>query len=57
MYHFKKNSRECMPPKPTSKAYGFATCKFPNLGSSWPPPAKSWVRPCTINNFCLTFAF
>ena len=44
---FKKFFLGGIPPNPPSEAYGFATCKFPNLKKKFLalPPPKSWLRP------------
>ena len=47
-----------MPPNPPSKAHGFAMRSMSlrdmqfsksEKKNSWPPPAKSWGRPCLYN--------
>ena len=55
LHRFKKFSRGSMPPNPPSNAHGFAMrsmslrdMQIPKSEKkiSWPPPPKSWERPC-----------
>ena len=51
---FKKIFLGGIPPNPPSKAYGFATCKFPNLKKNilGPPPSQILATPLMISTIC-----